>query len=76
MAKRIRQLRDQKYWKKSYSYQQLDDLKKELCDLLYIRTTASCISLVYQRHTEKLSLTQLFNYLAIAEPSFRVLVAI
>ena len=39
-------------------------------------TSMSCISHVFCKRVDKLTLNQLFRYLAILEPRFRILIAI
>lgn len=70
----------------------IDNLKRDLCLHLqriamrnqwsqrqaaaHLGTTASCLSSVYNYRLERLTLSQLFRYLAIAEPRFEVLISI
>jgi hypothetical protein len=75
-----------------YSQQRLDELKRDLCFQIQrvamhrqwsqhafavrLGTTPSCLSSVYNYRLERLTVSQLFRYLAIARPSFRVLISI
>lgn len=70
----------------------LDELKLQLCNQIrrviirqhwnsseaavFCGTNRSCIAQVFQLQTEKLTLNQLFNYLARIEPGFQMLISI
>ncbi len=70
----------------------IDCIKRDLCDLLnriairnhwdqhksavYLGTTQSCVSHIFNHRYDKLTLNQLFRYLALVEPRFRFLIAI